>query len=253
MEEIVMKTKNSRTIMVLGTLLVSLSLAACASPERSLETEIMVGQEAPAPAPESAKQDDLGMMDPEEAGTAPRPSSSVKPEEAAGLLYMREEEKLAHDLYLALYERWGLPIFSNIASSEATHTAAVQGLLEQFGLDDPAAGTAPGVFQDPTLQALYNDLISRGSESLAAALQAGALVEEVDLQDLSDRIRQTDHPQIVQVYSNLLAGSENHLRAFVQQYISRTGLDYRAQFLDASQVSTILAAVPGRSRGRGPN
>jgi len=247
-----MKTKNTQTTIVMGTLLISLSLAACASPERSLETEIMVGQEAPAPAPESAKQDDLG-IDSEEAGTTPRPSSSVKPEEAAGLLYMREEEKLAHDLYLALYERWGLPIFSNIASSEATHTAAVEGLLEQFGLDDPASETAPGVFQDPTLQALYNDLVSRGSESLAAALQAGALVEEVDIQDLTDRIRQTDHPQIVQVYNNLMDGSENHLRAFVQQYISRTGLDYRAQFLDVNQVSTILAAVPGRSRGRGPN
>ena len=79
------------------------------------------------------------------------------------------------------------------------------------------------------------------------------LHEEVDIQDLSDRIRQTDHPQIVQVYSNLMDGSENHLRAFVQQYISRTGLDYRAQFLDVNQVSTILAAIPGRSRGRGPN
>jgi hypothetical protein len=43
---------------------------------------------------------------------------TLSPEEAAGLAYMREEEKLAHDVYLALYEQWGSTIFRSIASSE---------------------------------------------------------------------------------------------------------------------------------------
>lgn len=32
---------------------------------------------------------------------------------AEGLLYMREEEKLARDVYIALYEKWGLRTFLN--------------------------------------------------------------------------------------------------------------------------------------------
>jgi hypothetical protein len=86
---------------------------------------------------------------------APLPVTGLTETEAASLRYMREEEKLAHDVYLTLFEVWGLPIFQNIANSESSHAAAVLGLLERYGLDDPAAGNAVGVFTDPTLQALY--------------------------------------------------------------------------------------------------
>ena len=36
-------------------------------------------------------------------------------DEAAWILYLYEEEKLARDVYLSLADRWQLPIFSNIA------------------------------------------------------------------------------------------------------------------------------------------
>ena len=38
-----------------------------------------------------------------------------------GLSYMREEEKLARDVYLALYEKWGIRTFLNIAKAEQQH------------------------------------------------------------------------------------------------------------------------------------
>ena len=166
--------------------------------------------------------------------------------EIAGLQYMREEEKLAHDLYAAFYEIWGIPVFSRIAASETTHTEAVLHLLDRYGIEDAAQASAPGVFLDPDLQSLFDTLLAQGTRSLEDALRAGALVEEVDIQDLVDRMAQTDEAEIQRVYASLMAGSENHLSAFAQQVESRTGQPYVAQVLEASQVQQVLVSSPGR-------
>ena len=51
-----------------------------------------------------------------EADTPPAVSAtSPAAAEVEALQYMREEEKLARDVYLALYEEWQLPIFQTIA------------------------------------------------------------------------------------------------------------------------------------------
>lgn len=52
-------------------------------------------------------------------------------------MQMREEEKLARDVYLELYETWDLPVFYNIAQSEQTHMGAVKTLIEKYNLKDP--------------------------------------------------------------------------------------------------------------------
>jgi hypothetical protein len=92
------------------------------------------------------------------------PLATLTPEQEAGLLQMREEEKLAHDVYVALYDLWQLKPFSNISAAEQTHSDAVKALLDRYGLDDPAADRAAGEFTDPTLQSLYDSLVEQGSE-----------------------------------------------------------------------------------------
>ncbi len=139
---------------------------------------------------------------------------TLSDEEAASLLFMREEEKLAHDVYVTLYDQWGLRVFSNIAASEQKHTDAVAALLEAYGLEDPTAGNGVGEFTNPALQALYDELVAQGSVSAAEALKVGVAIEELDISDLEQRIAETDNADIQLLYSNLLAGSENHLRAF---------------------------------------
>ncbi len=62
--------------------------------------------------------------------------------EEEGLLFMREEEKLARDVYLVLFDKWGLRVFENIAESEQRHMDAVLYLLGKYGLDDPARDPA---------------------------------------------------------------------------------------------------------------
>lgn len=137
--------------------------------------------------------------------------------EIDGLLYMVEEEKLAHDVYLAMDGLWGaqVNVFGQIAPSETQHTQSVRERILAHGLADPTANQALGAFVNPELQALYDALIVRGSKDLIAALKVGCLIEEVDIQDLRDRQADViDEPDIVAVYDSLMCGSRNHLRAF---------------------------------------
>ena len=140
------------------------------------------------------------------------PATDLSAEESAALLYMREEEKLARDVYNQLYTLWGQPVFQNIAASEQTHTDEIKLLLDRYGLADPALD--PGQFTDANLQALYDQLIAQGSVSLTDALNVGALVEQTDIADLQARLAQTDNADIQLVYNNLMNASYNHLAAF---------------------------------------
>lgn len=139
------------------------------------------------------------------------------------LLYSREEEKLARDVYKYLYTQWQLPIFSNIASSEQRHMDAVLNLLELYGLGDPVGDNAAGVFTNTTLQGFYDELTAQGSVSIIAALEAGIYIEELDINDLETFIGYTSQPALLRVYNNLLKGSNNHLAAFVNTLEAQGG------------------------------
>ncbi len=141
--------------------------------------------------------------------------------EEANLLWMVEEEKLASDVYKELYELWGLQIFNNIgAKSELQHVEAVSYLLQAYGIENPSP-SARGEFSNPDLQALYDDLLARGAESLEQALNVGVSIEKQDIMDLQKAINETQRADIIQVYQNLMKGSENHLEAFTRQLESR--------------------------------
>lgn len=158
--------------------------------------------------------------------------------DTASLVYMVNEEKLAHDLYVELADAWDLRVFENISSAEQQHMDAVRSLLDAYGEDDPTDGLAAGEFSEPALQDLYDTLLAEGLESSTQALAVGALVEETDIDDLRDRA--TDEEAIATVFSSLESGSQNHLRAFVMN-LDRAGVDYEAQVLSDSEVSGIAA------------
>jgi hypothetical protein len=178
-------------------------------------------------------------------------SEELSEAEGEGLLYMREEEKLARDVYLTLYQEWGLPIFENIAESEATHMTAVKTLIDRYGLEDPVADNAVGVFVDQKLQTLYDELVAQGNASLSSALRVGAAIEEIDILDLAAHIAETDKADLQQVYANLTRGSENHLRSFVSTLEGQTGESYQPQYLDPEAYDDIVTAQVRRGRGRG--
>lgn len=134
-------------------------------------------------------------------------------DEIADLLHMREEEKVARDVYLKFYELYQKPIFANIAQSENKHMAAVLNLINGYGLTDPVADKAQGEF-NPDFQELYDNLVAEGSADITAAYEVGVKIEELDIADLEECIASTEVENIIMVYNNLLAGSGNHLNAF---------------------------------------
>jgi hypothetical protein len=177
------------------------------------------------------------------------PASDLSTDEAAALLFMREEEKLARDVYNDLYAIWGQPTFANIASSEQMHMDEIKLLLDRYNLTDPAL--APGSFTDPNLGALYDQLVTRGSVSLAEALKVGAAIEEIDILDLQTRLAQTDNADIQQVFNNLMSGSYNHLNSFVGVLSSQTGETYVPQYLSAEAYTASLAGQVGNGYSSG--
>lgn len=177
-----------------------------------------------------------------------------KAEVNAGMLLMREEEKLAHDLYVNYLDLYGMRIFSNISSAETNHMAAMFGLLQDAGLEDPANAEA-GVFTNDHLQQVYDKLLSAGKTSLVEALKCGAYVEELDIQDLEKQLSLTTNETIKQIYSNLLRGSRNHLRAF-NRVLESSGVDYKPQLLNQESFDEIIGAAmercgPKMGRGQG--
>ncbi len=171
--------------------------------------------------------------------------------EIQDILYMREEEKLARDVYLTLYEEWGLQVFKNIAESEQRHTDAVLSLIEKYGLEDPAVDQV-GVFTNPQLQELYNQLVEMGSKNVTSALLVGALIEEKDIIDINKAISNATNPDVIMVFQNLVNGSKNHLKAFTSLYEQTTGEEYTPQLLTQEQLDQAISearAGPGGSGG----
>lgn len=178
--------------------------------------------------------------------------------ETKWLLSMREEEKLARDVYLALADQWRVPVFTNIAASESRHMDAVGSLIDKYGLDDPVTDDTPGTFTAPEFAELYGRLVEAGSASPLAAYKVGALIEEMDIADLRVALAETERSDITNVYENLMRGSRNHLRAFAS-LIAAAGGTYEAQYLPQEDLDAIAASATergpksgGRRRGRMP-
>ncbi len=171
-------------------------------------------------------------------GRKPAPVPALSNAEGNDLLFMREEEKLARDVYITLYAEWGVRVFDNISQSEQTHMDKILDLLDKYGLEDPALGF--GKFADEELQKLFDTLIEAGLLSKLDALMVGALIEEVDMEDIVDAMERTDEADILTVYGNLLAGSENHMNAFVKNIEAITGETYVAQWISQEEVDAIL-------------
>ena len=61
---------------------------------------------------------------------------TLTPFEINRITYMREEEKLARDVYLTLYGEYKAPIFGNISESEQRHMDALKRLIDKHELEE---------------------------------------------------------------------------------------------------------------------
>lgn len=169
------------------------------------------------------------------------PIEPLSDAEKEGLLFTREEEKLARDVYVALAAKWGHRVFTNIAAAEQQHMDAVLFLLERYELADPAAGKAPGQFADARLAALYVALVEKGSLGLVDAFTVGATIEDLDLADVGKLLADADNLDVDTLTQNLAKGSRNHLRSFVG-LLASSGATYTPQYLDPAVYETIVTS-----------
>ncbi len=176
-------------------------------------------------------------------------TTTLSASDISGLLQMREEEKLANDVYITLYNVWGIRTFYNITKAEKTHMEAVKGLLDKFGLKDPITDFTVGVFKDPKLQKLYDDLVKEGKKSKIDALKVGATIEDLDIYDLQELVAKTKNTDIINVYTSLINGSKNHMRAFISQLKSYNAT-YTPQYITQKEFNDILSGSNGNGHGK---
>ena len=142
------------------------------------------------------------------------PSGTLTTAQRAELASMAEEEKMAHDVYVALAADFpSLVQFDRIAAAETQHLTTIRLMLDKYGIDDPTTGYDAGEFASDRFNDLYTDLVNSAT-SAAAALEVGVTIEETDIADLKDALSGLTAPDVTQVYTHLLTASERHLAAF---------------------------------------
>lgn len=176
-------------------------------------------------------------------------SDILSSDDKEGLVLMREEEKLARDVYSSLYARWNQPVFSRIMESEERHGEMVKSLLIRFGVEDPYI-SGEGQFSSSELQTLYARWVDKGQKSLKDAFEVGAMIEDLDISDLDRLSTSTQNADIKEVYALLNEGSQNHLRAFAKQ-LDRMGIEYTPQYISPERWETILSADRQGKEGKG--
>ncbi len=168
------------------------------------------------------------------------PVEDLSASEIATLNFVREEEFLARDIYLAMYELYHVPVFHNISNSENIHSTVFQALLEKYNLPDPGANHVPGVFVDEDIQGLYDQLLQQGSQSFQEALIVGETIEDLDIADLTGHLENdTDNSDITYALEQLCRGSRNHLRAYFG-HLSFQGITYTPQYISQEQYDQIV-------------
>ncbi len=167
------------------------------------------------------------------------PKEPLNADEQATLSFMREEEKLARDVYVFLYNKWGTNIFTNISSSEQTHMDAILQLLNKYNLPDPVGSNGSGTFSSTILQNLYTQLTTQGGISTLEALKVGATIEDLDIYDLKTALTKVDNQDITLVYNTLMKGSRNHLRSFYSNILNAGGT-YTPQFITQAEFDAII-------------
>lgn len=154
------------------------------------------------------------------------------------LLALREDERVARDLYKSLYKLYKNESFKRIYEAETSHMKAIGSLLSFYGVSYPDSA-ALGVFENADDQALYNDLLAKGDDSLTVALKTGAYLEEVNISDYTKLIPNISNQNIQLVVNHLLKGSRNHLRMFIR-LLAKAGVTYEPTVLDSVSYTAII-------------
>jgi len=174
------------------------------------------------------------------SGSLFTPQSTLTQEAKDTLSYMGNEERLAHDVYLELYNYHVangdgeiVELFNIATNSETTHIETVQSLINKYDLntssfsnidlpelgykDTTVANMTMGTYDIAAIQNLHDALLAKGKESKQAALEVGCMVEVTDIEDLSQdiqRVKDSNATDIETAFEFLRNGSYSHYWSF---------------------------------------
>ena len=187
--------------------------------------------------------------------------------EETHMVFMREEEKLARDVYITLGDKYPEAIvFKNIDDAEQQHTTKVKDKLAKYNIADPNTDDTVGAFTGKEygwyFTEKYEALVGLGELGELNALYVGAFIEELDMLDIvqcpkviveADNgidspsecgLDYTDNSDLQSMLESLLEGSKNHLRSYVGNIEAVEGeCTYVAQVLTQKEVDTILGRI----------
>jgi len=163
--------------------------------------------------------------------------------EIEDLIFLREEEKLARDVYIYAYNKYQINIFNSISNSEQSHMNSVLALMVKYDIPDSASSEI-GIFNIPELQELYYALTTLADISSVEALTVGAIIEDLDINDIDHFINNTIKQDLLDVYDNLTCGSKNHIRSYTNQ-LENNGITYAPQYISVAYYNEILSETSG--------
>lgn len=161
--------------------------------------------------------------------------------EKQSLTFTREEEKMARDIYTKLSAEWPEYTFlQNIIGSEQKHMDAILKLLDKYGIEDPGKDMPEGIFNSADIRQMYDGLVAKGLKNDMDALIVGLTIEDMDIHDLEEAIKNVEKEDIKKVYSNLKRASQNHMREFHAQ-LKEKGGTYTPQYITQDEYNYIIS------------
>lgn len=173
--------------------------------------------------------------------TAESARSNLSQQDISWLTRMREEEKLARDIYISFWNKWGNDAFVNTSKSEQTHMDYVKVILDRYWIDDPIKDDSVWIFSFYAMKKLYDDFVFKWNKSLLDAFILSADAESLDILDASDLLQQTKNKDIMELYNNLIIWSRSHLRAYVEN-IKDNGGDYKPKYISQAVYDEIISS-----------
>jgi len=167
------------------------------------------------------------------------PTSTLTQPLKDAIAYMGNEERLAYDIYLTLYDfhltnsSTTIKQLNNIArKSEIQHIGIVQSIAQRYALTSSDLSnittavanntvtpeTMPrGTYGIQAIQDLYDALYAKGTQSKEDALMVGCMVEVTDINDLDSYItlaQDSNATDVLEAFEVLRNGSYTHYWVF---------------------------------------
>ena len=134
------------------------------------------------------------------------------------ILYLVEQEKLAHDFYRSLDTMWVTDIFNRVANEEFEHVGKLSAVAAELMINVPNHFNEypVGQFIDNKLRHLYAELMTAANFSLEDAYRTSANLEERKMVDLKMALKEPNFELENLTYKALLIGSEDNFKVFIR-------------------------------------